>query len=415
MHALDANIVVNATSGLFMIILGLFVASVRGGAPWNRAFALFAVTFGAVWIVDNLTVEADHFLVLGRWVSGLLLVVATIGLAYLAGLYPEPIKTAGRVPLLLAGAATGFVVTGLVVIYVWWLGSALTDPSRLVSSLGRWVFVGLSWGVLFLFAARHGGVPVGDARTRALYAVMSAALVLYPAVFISFGTGLVLRGELDAGLAPFAVAFVVGLLLSYTAVWAWSLRGVETPGPVRWVPLLAALMALAAMLLHGANPNNVGFGLARTFTVIILAYSILKHQLLDIDVKVRWGLSKSVVAGVFIATFFVASEGAAQFFGEQTGSAYYGIGAAALLVFAIAPLNRVAERFAARAIPGGADGAHRSHDAYREAVRLALSDGQIDRNDERALAKLAAACGLAADEAWAMREEVESESARPLQ
>lgn len=53
----------------------------------------------------------------------------------------------------------------------------------------------------------------------------------------------------------------------------------------------------------------------------------------------------------------------------------------------------------------------KDRDAYRAAVEMALADGVVTRAEERALARLAQACGLDHLEALDVREEVERERA----
>jgi hypothetical protein len=68
-------------------------------------------------------------------------------------------------------------------------------------------------------------------------------------------------------------------------------------------------------------------------------------------VKLRWGLEQSTVASIFIVVFFIVSEGAQEFFGAAASNEWIGIIAAAGLVFFLAPLQRLAERVGARALP----------------------------------------------------------------
>lgn len=90
--------------------------------------------------------------------------------------------------------------------------------------------------------------------------------------------------------------------------------------------------------------------------------------------------------------------------------------AAGLLLFAIAPLQRVADKVANVALPNVAEptavaarpAAERA-DAYRGAVRMALADGVVTKAEERALAQLAQALQLGPREAFDLREGVEGE------
>ncbi|MGQ0536554.1 MAG: hypothetical protein ACT4PT_10830 [Methanobacteriota archaeon] len=154
--------------------------------------------------------------------------------------------------------------------------------------------------------------------------------------------------------------------------------------------------------------------------VSLLSYGILKAQIFDIDVKIRWTVRQSTVAAAFIAVFFVVSEVAKDALSAEAGPVV-GILAAGALVFALAPLQRAAERVAVAAVPAegapvavgrGRPAAHggpptANRDAYRAAVEMALADGVVTRAEERSLAKLAQALGLGPEDALEVREEAE--------
>lgn len=84
---------------------------------------------------------------------------------------------------------------------------------------------------------------------------------------------------------------------------------------------------------------------------------------------------------------------------------------AGLLLFAIAPLQRVADRVATAAMPGVREDGftpERRAEFYRKAVAMALSDGRITREEERHLAAIAEDLALGHTEALRLREEVEN-------
>ncbi|MBW3582606.1 MAG: TerB family tellurite resistance protein [Euryarchaeota archaeon] len=149
-------------------------------------------------------------------------------------------------------------------------------------------------------------------------------------------------------------------------------------------------------------------GVWRVGTTLLLAYALLKRQVFDVEVRLRFAISRSTVAAVFIAVFFVASEAAQEFFGDTLGSTYVGIAAAGALVFAIAPLQRAADRLAAKAVPV-AEPSSLARDTYRHAVRVAFADGTMSRDEERALARLQQGLGLGPEEALDVRDEIEAE------
>lgn len=52
------------------------------------------------------------------------------------------------------------------------------------------------------------------------------------------------------------------------------------------------------------------YTLGTLFAVPLIAYGILRTQLFDIDLRIRWTIKQSTVASAFVAMFYVVSEGA---------------------------------------------------------------------------------------------------------
>ncbi len=179
------------------------------------------------------------------------------------------------------------------------------------------------------------------------------------------------------------------------------------------VALVATSTGALATLVPALGLSRVGT-YWRLAQALLLAWGILRHEFLGIDLRVRWTLSKSTIAALFIAVFFVASEAAQEFFGDTLGSTYVGIAAAGALVFAMAPLQRAAERLAERAvpIPAGLDMpslTSRKEEAYRGALRVALRDRVLTVEDENAIAQLCDEMAVTHRRAREIRLEVEEE------
>lgn len=216
------------------------------------------------------------------------------------------------------------------------------------------------------------------------------ALCLATSVFVAFA----LLG--DARETRSRSRLAGGLLLA-VGVLVYVLTRVSNASPDDSATFLAARSARAALAL--GLPLFVG-------------YAILEHQLLDIDLKVKWTLRRGTLAGIFVAVFVVATQ-----IGQNVLSAEYGLVAGGvltgLLLFAIAPLQRLADRVANAAMPGvDATPASRSEQrlsVYRGAVSMALQDRVLSRDEERTLASLAAELGIDARAALAVREDVERE------
>ncbi|MGQ0536476.1 MAG: hypothetical protein ACT4PT_10430 [Methanobacteriota archaeon] len=325
------------------------------------------------------------------------------------------------------------------------------------------LFLGAAAFLLSLLAMRFVFARPGTGGDRPQAALLGVAVCILPASYA--GPGLAYREDAAMGLRLVAL----GVLIAGAAAWLaiahrMTASDARLARNVAWAFLLAPLASACASIAFGDSGSHVGF--SQLLSAFVLTYAILRHQLLGLDVKVRFAISKSTIAAVFIAVFFVASEAAQQFFGERSGSQYLGIVAAGALVFAIAPLSRLAERVAYQLVPtseaqGGAErrpsadrfaeravpattgsrereagsgpmapayglrpseGSQRGPGregalgptAYEERTRLFaltarkyLADGRLDDEEEIALARLADELGLGAGDAMTIRKAVE--------
>src|SRR5439155_1051331 len=84
--------------------------------------------------------------------------------------------------------------------------------------------------------------------------------------------------------------------------------------------------------------------------VLLLTYGILKTQLYDIDLKVRWGIQKGTIVGIIVAVSFVGEKLAESFLSKQFGWVIGSI-LAGLLVFAAPRLNKLGDKVATTALP----------------------------------------------------------------
>jgi hypothetical protein len=143
----------------------------------------------------------------------------------------------------------------------------------------------------------------------------------------------------------------------------------------------------------------------------LTAYGIAVYHLFDIELRLKWTLERGTMAAAFIAVFFVVSEGAATILSDRLGT-LAGLLATGLLVFALAPLQRSAERLANAALPAVQDTpeylAFRKLQIYGEALAEARSGGPITPVGRLALEKLRESLGLDMDEAAELESRLES-------
>lgn len=200
------------------------------------------------------------------------------------------------------------------------------------------------------------------------------------------------------------------------ATWRLARHRPWTTGPpIGVLALLAASAAVGYATSQGLVPRSTGVATVDVLFPALIVYGVLRHELFGLDVKVRLAVRQSTIAASFIAVFFVVSEGAAAFFESSSNSAFLGIAAAGLLVFALAPLQRLAERVATSAVPEDPSAlpatSNERHALFRDAVALALRDGSIDRDEERDLLRMAGRLGLSNEEAFRLIDGVEGSDA----
>ena len=140
----------------------------------------------------------------------------------------------------------------------------------------------------------------------------------------------------------------------------------------------------------------------------LVVYGILKHQLFDIDLRLKITLRRSTVLGCFAAAFFLGGETLEQI--VPVHGFLLGLVAAAAVATVLRPLQRMAESVADRLMPGvdasAAYLAERKHDVYRSAVEGAVSDGVITETERAILKRLRESLAIAPDAAAGIEADV---------
>jgi hypothetical protein len=140
---------------------------------------------------------------------------------------------------------------------------------------------------------------------------------------------------------------------------------------------------------------------------ILLAYGVLRAQLFDIDLRLKWTLRRGTLVSMFLGVFFVASAVAQQYL-EQYG-VLLGGAAVGVLLFALRPLERAAERVANAAMPGVHDTQEyatvRKRQVYLAAFESAMEDGGVTEKERAMLAALQDQLGITGSEALRLERE----------
>lgn len=163
----------------------------------------------------------------------------------------------------------------------------------------------------------------------------------------------------------------------------------------------AALFLTSPLWFHRAGAFSDAFILAivpgsSLAFCFLLVYGILRARLFDIDLKIKWTVRRGTLVTIFLFAFFMVTAITEQYlqrYGTIAGGAAVG-----LLLFALRPLERAADRFANVAMPEVQDTeeyrAVRKREVYRAAYERAAEDGQVTDKDRGVLATVASELGL---------------------
>ncbi|MGQ0536555.1 MAG: hypothetical protein ACT4PT_10835 [Methanobacteriota archaeon] len=417
--------VVNLVGALLVVALGAFVASVNPRIRANAAFAAFAVLFGLAFALSNV----PFFLPLGHPAAPLATgSAAALNVGWLAAaswfflVFPRGLRGSGPGVLLVPAAIVAVMVAlsvsvlraGLFTAEWYYASERLGPRAANYFFLTALPAMGVLWAGVALAALRASPSRNPGAEERRKLALVSVGV----GGVMAFSWGLAIHPD-PAPPAPAAVLVTLGvatLVLPFIppTLWIRNTRGPDSR-LARNVALVLLSATLAGMIVRAVLGSEEAvdasgtYGLARTSMVAVLAYAILRHQLFDIDVKLKFTIRQSTVAAVFIGIFFVVSESAQAFLSDRTGT-YLGIVAAGALVFAIAPLQRIAERVADRAMPGVKSVPDMSEEEraafYREQLEVAYLDGVVDPGERLLLQSARRRLALPAEVAERLEAEV---------
>lgn len=229
-----------------------------------------------------------------------------------------------------------------------------------------------------------------------------AALLSIGAAFLILtrGTTWTLRQRWNFA-AP--IFFAAALAIPFAVMFALQLVSRDGAGIERWIAI-----------------HRVAGGLAMLAGLLVIAYAVLRQRLLNIQWKLRVAVRGTTLGGIFLAVLFALSEGLQVVFqrqAEQSGisegvGSAIGIVGAGIVVFALHPVQRFAERLATRTVPNGKPIDSMSDPErialYREQAELAWLDGELRRKERLLLDGLRHRLGMSLAEA----AQIESEAMR---
>jgi hypothetical protein len=153
------------------------------------------------------------------------------------------------------------------------------------------------------------------------------------------------------------------------------------------------------------------YAIGTLFAVPLIAYGILRGHLFDIDLRIRWTIKQSTLAGLIISIIFLISEGASEFISAELGTVA-GLLTAAVLIFFLTPLQQFAERVAASAMPNTENTptyiAFRKMQVYENALVEALEEGGISKKERSLLNRLRESLEISETDAQAIEDDVQA-------
>jgi len=400
----------------------------RGAAV--RVFSIVLILRGIVGVTATLGDGASF--AIARWAVALDSACSTLfsgALTIFVLLYPRRRPWAGS-----------FVLGAITIVTLVLAGLALAVPSALgiFSVAPNGTLAVVSTGPLLSERTWYWGA---SAMCAAILAVEHARLTKHPELRRS----VLLLG---IGLVTFVIFVAATIVQLPSSIWgaAFAAYGGTTAALLGLVSGVIALLAalvfastelrvgdrraavgtlLACGIAAGSAFVGVRFGGVPTiagsvsfvlrgvwrFPLPILAtYALLRHHLLGIDVRLKWTIRRGTLGAIFLAVFLVVAQLIQTFANARLGYLAGVIATTLLFFFALAPLQRLSERFADAAFPRvrdprAAPPAGRL-DAYRQAAELLLADGVLTPQKERALAALADELEIGAINALEVRQHV---------
>jgi len=157
------------------------------------------------------------------------------------------------------------------------------------------------------------------------------------------------------------------------------------------------------------DPTYAIYLMGTLLAVPLIAYGILRTQLFDIDLRIKWTIRQSTLAAAIVTIIFVATEVADRFLTSELGN-LAGLLAAALVVFFLTPLQSFAERVASAAMPNTKRTpeyvAFRKMQVYEAALAEALQEGGISPKERKLLGRLRESLDISAQDAAAIEQEL---------
>lgn len=395
-----------AAAGLFLVLAAVLLA-VKFNSRLNRAFAIFLLLRGTTFLLQiaaRLPSNADIAQTLFD-VARYFVLATPFVLLYFVVLYLSPrgglrVRVAGIAALLLVLIFEGLYLVDHCLAACPEGGNVPGPLTPLVQGIP------FAEGIAGLALAWAGRKHSDGIATRAVVLVACAFTLLALAEAIQVLPIIFQDGweAFDGWLGParmFGLGAIAASLLSIVVLLKilphWRGR----------ILLLAAAVIVSATTLYqlyseihsdtqALSITNALFGLWRLLASALVAYALVRHRFLDLDLRINWTISRgsvfAILAGTFIVVFQVVENALDQRLGIVVGGLATGV-----MLLAIRPLERLGDRIAASLHPRGRldklDGNQREA-LFREQAMMVWADGVIGRKERLLLDNLRERLGI---------------------
>ena len=213
------------------------------------------------------------------------------------------------------------------------------------------------------------------------------------------------------------LVYVFGLIAAITA-FLTAEKGSITRNTAKWFAIafgfrdifsgIAQIMypIIRPIPFWGDFVYNPGQSMAYSASFMLLAYAVLRFQLFNIDLKVKFALQQSTVGALVVGAFIVGSE-ILESFVPVSGTLLNVLVAVSILIV-LRPIQLLALKITSGLMRNVEDTPEylevRRHEVYRAAREGAIQDGVITEKERSILDHLSDSLGISRDEAALMED-----------
>lgn len=405
---LSASALIKSGSGMALILLGAYFLARKQSHDLGMPLGLYLASLGAALTVFNLFRADPRLAVAADWTFSALTIVLLAGLVVFAARFPTLVSLRDRGLMVVAGLA--FLVSSGFLLVLWVTNYT---PSSLAALFGvslehGWsaytrnvlfqLHYALAAGILLFLSLRQRGLGSDlESRRRTAWAVAGLA----PYYAFETAEKLFLPGMPSFAGLP-SLTFVI-IVLSLTAI-AWIPRRDDPLSKTgRNVSLwILSILCFTLVFVSVTTAQSVYDGpisaAARFAGILILCVALFRANVFGEETLLVRHRGTFAAAG--FATMFVLAEIAQNIVSSEVSLLAGGAVAGAILL-----LGQRLERRARLA-----EVATDAQETYRDALRLALSDGKLTAAERRHLLQLRVRLGLQPSQADLVQRQVLQES-----